>query len=83
MRLKRIVTSSFLALVAAGMNAADFNQNFSDSTLRVDYIFGGGPDGLKIMLDSQSKQGGWAGRRTRLEGVPVAGNGTVMVTDPV
>ena len=83
MRLKRIVTSSFLAIVAAGMNAADFNQNFSDSTLRVDYIFGGGPDGLKIMLDSQSKQAGWAGRRTRLEGVPVAGNGTVMVTDPV
>lgn len=83
MRLKGMITASLLALVAAGMHAADFNQNFSDSTLRVDYIFGGGPDGLKIMLDSQSKQGGWAGRRTRLKDVPVAGNGTIMVTDPL
>lgn len=62
--------------------AADFNENFSDSTLRVDYIFGGGPSGVRIMLDSQSKQKGWAGRRHRLKDVPVAGNGTIMVTDP-
>ncbi|MDE5813103.1 MAG: IgA Peptidase M64 [Muribaculaceae bacterium] len=62
--------------------ASDFNENFRDSTLRVDYIFGGGPSGIKLMLDSQSKQQGWAGRRHRLKDVPTAGNGTIMVTDP-
>lgn len=82
MRLKGIITAVIFSFVACGMNAADFNENFCDSTLRVDYIFGGGPDGIKLMLDSQSKQAGWAGRRLRLKEVPVAGNGTVMVTDP-
>lgn len=62
--------------------AADFNENFRDSTLRIDYVFGGGPAGVRLMLDSQSKQKGWAGRRSRLKEVPVAGNGTIMVTDP-
>ncbi len=72
-----------MAGVAFGMSAADFNENFCDSTLRIDYIFGGGPDGVKIMIDSQSKQAGWAGRRARLKEVPTVGNGTVFVTDPV
>ena len=62
--------------------ASDFSENFCDSTLRIDYIFGGGPSGVRLMLDSQSKQKGWAGRRYRLKDVPVAGNGTIMVTDP-
>ena len=62
--------------------ANDFNENFRDSTLRIDYIFGGGPAGVRLMLDSQSKQKGWAGRRSRLKEVPVEGNGTIMVTDP-
>lgn len=71
-----------VACASLEIHAVDFEENFCDSTLRVDYIFGGGPDGVKIMLDSQSKQKGWAGRCQRLKEVPVAGNGTIMVTDP-
>lgn len=48
----------------------DFSQNFADSTLRVDYVFGGGPEGIHIMLDKQSKSEGWAGRRSNLKGEP-------------
>lgn len=82
MDLKVTMATLVAATCFAGASAADFNENFQDSTLRVDYILGGGPSGIRIMLDSQSKQKGWAGRRTRLKDVPVAGNGTVMVTDP-
>ncbi len=78
-----ITIAALLAAASIGeLTAADFNENFCDSTLRVDYIFGGGPSGVKLMLDSQSKQKGWAGRRHRLKDVPVGGNGTIMVTDP-
>ncbi len=63
-------------------DAQEFSRVFADSTLRVDYVFGGGPSGIKVMLDSQSKLPGWAGRRHRLKEAPVAGNGTILVTDP-
>lgn len=59
-----------------------FCRNFNDSTLRIDYIFGGGPSGTHIMVDRQSKIKGWAGRRARLNEVPYLGNGTIMVVDP-
>lgn len=73
----------FLTTVSFGEAlSADFNENFRDSTLRIDYVFGGGPSGLRLMLDSQSKQKGWAGRRHKLDEVPTAGNGTIIVTDP-
>ncbi len=83
MGMKKIFLGVMSVGVAFGMSAADFHENFCDSTLRIDYIFGGGPDGIKIMMDSQSKQAGWAGRRSRLKEVPTVGNGTVLVTDPV
>lgn len=81
MRYKYIIAAVAVCF-SCGIAAADFYENFCDSTLRVDYIFGGGPDGVKLMLESQSKQDGWAGRRSRLKDVPVAGYGTIMVTDP-
>lgn len=69
-------------LMAVTSSAANFNEAFSDSTLRIDYILGGGPDGSRIFFQSQSKQPGWAGRRANLDSVPVAGNGTIYVSDP-
>lgn len=64
-------------------NCSGFCKNFADSTLRVDYIFGGGPSGINVLLDGQSKSAGWYGRRSRLKEVPYLGNGTIMVIDPV
>ncbi len=81
--MKKLYAGMLMAGIAFEMNAADFNENFCDSTLRIDYVFGGGPDGIKIMLDSQSKQKGWAGRKSRLKEVPAVGNGTIFVSDPV
>ena len=58
-----------------------FEQHFNDSTLRLDYIFGSGPSGPRVFLESMTKQAGWAGRKSRLNEVPLQGNGTVIVTD--
>lgn len=60
----------------------DFHKSFNDSTLRVDYVFGGGPEGNRIYLNGQSKQKGWAGRRSRLKETPLTGNGNIYVIDP-
>lgn len=81
MRLNFIILAALSAISSAAMPADDFSENFCDSTLRVDYVFGGGPVGVKVMLEGQSKQKGWAGRNSRLDKVPVEGNGTIIVTD--
>lgn len=60
----------------------EFDKCFADSTLRVDYIFGGGPSGNVILLGRQSKTEGWAGRRKNLDTIPLHGNGQVRVKDP-
>lgn len=74
-----------LVIIIGGFNkleASDFSENFSDSTLRIDYIFAGGPEGSNIYVDSSSKQAGWAGRKNRLKETPAKGNGTIMVLEP-
>ena len=72
---------SILAASTIGY-AQDFNENFNDSTLRLDYILGGDPNGNNIYLQRQSKQAGWSGRRTNLTEVPVIGNGNIYVLNP-
>lgn len=61
---------------------SDFYKQFSDSTLRLDYVFGGNTKGSQIFLVSQSKQNGWAGRHKRLNEVPLRGNGNIIVKNP-
>ena len=70
----------FLAMFGtASLSAADFESCFSDSTLRIDYIFGGNAAKAEVMLDRMSKFPGWAGRRHHLNQLPYTGNGTVSV----
>lgn len=69
-------------LVAGAAGAADFNEHFSDSTLRVDYILGGKNNAVTASLYGQSKTPGWAGRRHSLDRLPYTGNGQVTVIDP-
>lgn len=83
MKLKYFAAFLISVSCFSDSSAVCFSENFCDSTLRLDCILGGGPSGVHIMLDSQSRLKGWAGRRTRLNEVPVDGNGTVMVTDPL
>ncbi len=98
MRLdKTLITGSAVCLLsltgvinAATASSPDFATNFSDSTLRMDYIFGGGNRSSSdsssksaILLHKMSKFKGWAGRRSNLDRVPYAGNGEIVMRDPL
>lgn len=66
------------------VNAAsvDFDTSFSDSTLRIDYIFSGTNNTQHIALDQLSKTAGWYGRRHNLSSLPLEGNGQLTIVDP-
>lgn len=58
-----------------------FEEHFSDSTLRLDYIMSGNSDLTRVSLRRKLKTPGWAGRRTNLNRVPYIGNGQITLTD--
>ena len=71
-----------LVLVAASATATNFDDNFSDSTLRVDYVLGADHLKVGVFQHQQSKHAGWAGRRHNLDSLPYLGNGTLRISDP-
>lgn len=73
----------FLVLSASQALADDFDRAFTDSTLRIDYIFSGTSQTQHIAVDKLSKTAGWYGRRHRLAQLPLEGNGQLTVIDPV
>lgn len=81
--IKYAVIGLSVLSIKGGASASDFNANFNDSTLRIDYILAGGPQGAQIYLESSSKQKGWAGRKNKLKETPIAGNGTIFVMNPL
>lgn len=72
---------AFNAVIPVVAHEVDFDRNFCDSTLRVDYIFGGNAKKSDVYLNGQSKRAGWAGRRHNLDHLPYTGNGIVTVVD--
>lgn len=82
-RMRLIMVAAVLAwatVTEAGAKGA-FGDWFADSTLRIDYQFGG--DGVEqwVMLDKMMKSDGWAGKRKHLDESPLGGNGSLTVTD--
>lgn len=68
-------------LCAFGMSRAQsrFENDFRDSTLRVDYIFSGNAHSQSIALGDLHKGRGWAGRRVNLDKLPLEGNGQITM----
>ncbi len=73
----------FLCLFTAtlGLQAQDFQEFFTDSTLRLDYIFAGDHNSQHIYLDQLNKSPRWYGRRHHLSQLPLAGNGDITMKD--
>lgn len=69
-------------LTASAQREVDFDRHFTDSTLRIDYIFSGTNRTQHIAVDKLSKTTGWYGRRRRLAQLPLEGNGQIDVLDP-
>ncbi|MCF0198717.1 MAG: peptidase M64, partial [Bacteroidaceae bacterium] len=61
--------------------AQEFEKNFEDNTLRLDYIMAGTAQESHIYLDEMMKQERWAGRKNRLAEEFLHGNGQLTVRD--
>ena len=79
---KRLSLAILAALVCAGAMAQAFEKHFSDSTLRIDYIFSGNAQTQTIAVDQYNVMPHWHGKRKHLDEVPVQGNGQIIVQDP-
>jgi len=80
--MKRCLLLFFLNLwVMTFVNAQQYEQYFSDSTLRLDYVFAGNANAQHIYVDQLSKSPRWYGRRQRLGELPLTGSGQITVTD--
>lgn len=63
------------------VSAQDFETNFVNETLRLDYILAGDATHQAVYLHDLHASPTWYGKRQRLSEAPVLGNGEVVVTD--
>lgn len=56
-----------------------FQENFRDSTLRIDYIFSGDATHQSVSLEKLNLMPRWWGKRKRLAELPIEGNGHITV----
>lgn len=61
--------------------AQKFEEFFTDSTLRIDYIFAGDTARQHIYVDELSRMPRWYGKHDRLTELPLEGNGQITVKD--
>ena len=84
--LKSVLSLSVAAIVSglfpmSALAGTAFDEKFADKTLRVDYIFSGDAAEQSVSLCRMSSSEGWYGRRGNLDGMPLRGNGEVVMTD--
>ncbi len=75
------ITIFLLLFVAAKAFSQEFNDYFTDQTLRIDYIFSGNAEQQNISVDRLNVMPHWYGKKRRLAEVPLEGNGQVIVKD--
>lgn len=81
--MKNLILSILLSIGYATVSAQSvqsiFQENFRDSTLRIDYIFSGDATHQSVSLEKLNLMPHWWGKRTHLAELPVEGNGHVTV----
>ena len=85
MNIKTFLTNTLPCVLclfmSANVNAQEFNTAFSDSTLRIDYIFSGNANQQHIAVDQLNVMPRWYGKKQRLAELPMEGNGQITVRD--
>ena len=79
--LTHVIPCILYLFMFATVNAQDFNTAFSDSTLRIDYIFSGNANQQHIAVDQLNIIPRWYGTKQRLPELPMEGNGQITVRD--
>ena len=77
-----LLTLLSLFLVLPGLFARDFDRDFEDATLRLDYVFCGDNAHQAIYFQQALRTSEWAGRRRNLSEPLLEGNGQIRVLDP-
>ena len=77
--MKKILSFVFLLLCCASGFAQQFDDYFTDATLRIDYTFSGNAQQQWIALDQLNRAPRWYGKRQHLAELPVEGNGQITV----
>jgi len=68
-------------MVSGMKGQTNFDEHFTDRTLRLDYTLSGNNREQKIYLDEISQSPGWYGRRVNLDHLLLQGNGQIFMTD--
>ncbi len=80
--MKTFLAIALLATIMPSHVAAqDFNEYFTDKTLRIDYTFAGNESKQMIAVDELSVMPRWYGKKQHLAELPVEGNGQITVRD--
>lgn len=79
--MKRNLFISLICLITAQLSAQNFQDYFTDKTLRIDYLFSGDANNQKIYIDELSQLPTWAGKKHHLTEVPLQGNGQIEIID--
>ena len=79
---RMLLTVAALVAAGAGLRAQDFDRDFEDATLRLDYVFCGDNAHQAIYFQQALRTSEWAGRRNNLAAPLLEGNGQVRVLDP-
>ena len=68
-------------LASVALYAQEFDANFVDKTLRIDYTLLGNASEQHVALRDMSSTDKWWGRRVNLDNVPLKGNGDLTLYD--
>ena len=79
--MRRLISLAVALLATFAVNAQDFDTNFNDATLRIDYTLLGNASEQHVALRDMSSTDNWWGRRVNLDNVPLAGNGDLTLYD--
>lgn len=79
--MKKMYIAACLLMVVTTIHAQQFEDYFTEQTLRVDYVFTGNNHEQQIALEELSIIPGWAGRRHHLAEMPLQSHGQLVMRD--
>ena len=81
MIMRRFICFAVAMLASVALYAQEFDANFVDKTLRIDYTLLGNASEQHVALRDMSSTDNWWGRRVNLDNVPLEGNGDLTLYD--
>ncbi|MBR5200633.1 MAG: peptidase M64 [Alistipes sp.] len=79
--MRRFICFAVAMLASVTLYAQEFDANFVDKTLRIDYTLLGNASEQHVALRDMSSTDKWWGRRVNLDNVPLKGNGDLTLYD--